>query len=187
MMGEPVLKWATPWRSSHCWWSEQGHCSHSACFCNQASYQGPVSCWPYSAGEGGLQLHPQPGPRQFPRCCCSRARTPLCKGSCQLKPAVTLSETPVGFRAVCCYSNSQQVEWQGGRSTGGPGAHTQVKEWHEWGRKCKNSSVLQRDYAGLPTGFPLSAVVIGMYSLQSLLGPGATCYWTGQLIYFFVF
>ena len=40
---------------------------------------------------------------------------------------------------------------------------------------------------GLPIGFPLSTIVIGMYSLQSLLGPGATCYWTGQLIYFFFF
>ena len=63
--------------------------------------------------------------------------------------------------------------WEKHRGTQGLHLGERVNEWR---RKCKNSSVLERDYAGLPTGFLLGAVVIGMYSLHSLLGPGAICY-----------
>lgn len=63
---------------------------------------------------------------------------------------------------------------------GGPAprskAHAEAKGWRERRRKHKNPCVLEKDCAGLPTGLPPSTVVSGMYSLQSLLGPGATCY-----------
>lgn len=170
-----------------------GHIS-LACFCNQASY--PNLCflltflwcggWAAAAEPARMLTVSQMSVLQG-WCSLLGPSGPL-QGLLPTQPVATLSETLLfsGSHLLVLWVTAADIA-TGQRTAVGPNTHAEAEQWHEWRRKHKNSCMPEKDYAGLPTEFLLSTVVIGIYSLQSLLGPGATCNWTGQLIYYYYF